>query len=91
MKNGLTTNDNGDKFYYQDDLYHRLDGPAIIHNDGSKYWYQEDKLHRLDGPAIEHNHLKGHWPAKEWFYRGKKIYCSSQQEFERLLKLKAFW
>ena len=42
--------------------------------------------HRLDGPAIE-------WTdgSKYWYYHGDKIDCSSQEEFERFLRLKAYW
>ena len=32
---------------------HRLQGPAVEHDDGSKEWYQKGLLHRLDGPAKE--------------------------------------
>jgi hypothetical protein len=42
--------------------------------------------HRLDGPAIVWND-----GGKDWYYLGKKIDCSSQEEFERFLKLKAYW
>ena len=44
------------------------------------------RLHRLDGPAIEC--ANGH---KEWFINGKNTFCKTQKEFERLLKMKAFW
>jgi hypothetical protein len=41
-------------------------------------------LHRIDGPTIE-------WDGKKiWYYHGTKIECSSQEEFEKILKLKAF-
>ena len=46
--------DNGDKFWYQNGKYHRLDGPAIEHANGAKSWFQDGKRHRLDGPAIEY-------------------------------------
>jgi len=43
-------------------------------------------LHREDGPAVV-------LPTgyKYWWFMGKHINCSSQKEFERLLRLKAFW
>lgn len=41
--------------------------------------------HRLDGPAVEREN------GNEWFYYGQKIDCSSQEEYERILRLKAFW
>jgi hypothetical protein len=54
--------------------------------DGTKRWYLDDKLHRTDGPAIEYTN-----GDKIWYLDGKLIDCSSQEEFERLLKLKVFW
>jgi hypothetical protein len=76
----------GDKGWYQNGLCHRLDGPAIEYVFGYKAWYQNDKLHRMDGPAIEY-----HYGDKKWFYEGELIDCNSQEEFERLIKLKLFW
>lgn len=49
-------------------------------------YFNKRVFHREDGPAIitpEGNML--------WFYKGKKINCSSQREFEKLIALKAFW
>jgi hypothetical protein len=67
-------------------LLHREDGPAIIDNNGDKFWMINDKPHRLDGPAAEF--ADG---GQEWFVDGKHIKCSSQEEFERILKLKLYW
>jgi hypothetical protein len=53
--------DNGDKFWYQNDKLHRLDGPAVEWSDGDKSWYQNDKLHRLDGPACEYANGNKTW------------------------------
>ena len=43
--------------YYSKDrnnqIYHRLDGPAIIHASGAKEWYVDNKRHRIGGPAVE--------------------------------------
>jgi hypothetical protein len=52
---------------------------------GSVFWYLNNKLHREDGPAKES--FDG---TKEWWLNGEKIPCKSQEEFERLLKLKGF-
>ena len=50
-------------------------------------WYDVNKkFHRLDGPAVEYND-----GTKFWFYHGIRVDCNSQNEFERFLKLKAFW
>lgn len=40
--------------------------------------------HRENGPAIEW-HVR-----KNWYYHGEYIHCSSQEEFERLIKLQVF-
>lgn len=50
------------------------------------HYYFRGQLHRLKGPAIQW--AKG---VDEWYYYGKKINCFSQEEFERLIKLKEFW
>ena len=59
---------------------------TVFTNNSGTFYYDENAFHhRLDGPARE-------WPAgKEWYIHGERIFCSSQKEFERLLKLKAFW
>jgi len=56
---------------------------------GSKFWFKNEYsriLHRTDGPAIE-------WEngIKFWYLDGKRINCSSQDEFLRLIKLKILW
>ena len=76
----------GHKEWYFHDQLHRLNGPAMEHANGSRAWYLYDKPHRLDGPALEH--INGY---KEWWYHGKYINCSSQEKFERLIKLKILW
>ncbi len=92
MKNGLITDQYGNKFWYQDGMLHRTDGPAVEDINGNKCWYQDGKRHREDGPAVEYppteNHSNGY---KEWWHQGDIINCSSQEEFEKLIKLKAFW
>ena len=39
----VTVGDNGDKFWYQNDKLHRLDGPAFEDADGGKSWYIDGK------------------------------------------------
>ena len=56
--------DNYNKYWYQNDRYHRVDGPAVEGSNDYKAWLQNDKLHRLDGPAIESNF------SKEWHQNG---------------------
>ena len=87
LKQGLIVDSDGNQFYFLDNLLHREDGPAVEYTHGLKNWYIHGKLHREDGPAIE-------WPGhlvKEWWYNDVKIATSSQEEFERLMKLKVFW
>jgi hypothetical protein len=71
------TDDNGN--------FHREDGPAVEFDNG-RYWYQHGKLHREDGPAVEYANGR-----KLWYYHGQQINCQTNEEFVRLLKLKAFW
>lgn len=53
-----------------------------------RIYYDDDKrYHRIDGPAIV-DFVTG---KNEWWYHGEKINVSSQEEFERFLKLKPFW
>jgi hypothetical protein len=86
MKNGLTINQYGTKQWFLNGQLHRVDGPAIEWSNGAKNWYLNGQLHRVDGPAVEHA-----VSIKFWYYRGTQIKCQSQTEFERYLKLKAFW
>ena len=53
---------------------------------GSYFWYDMGLLHREDGPAIEWSRLN-----HVWYYHGQLIDCKNQKEFERLIRLKAFW
>lgn len=76
----------GTKFWFIDGFYHREDGPAIEYSSGEQWWYQNNVKHRLDGPALIWSNGN-----KEWWYKGKFIKCSSQEEFEKLIKLRAFW
>jgi len=95
MENNPFVCRNGDKYWYLNDklmifhsyyLLHREDGPAIEYANGDKIWCLNSKCHRIDGPTIERAN-----GDKEWYYQGKKINCSSNEEFFRLLKLKVFW
>lgn len=64
-----------------------------ISNSGEA-WFYDDKLHRIDGPAVTQFILISNDEVGdecEWWFHGTKIDCSSQEEFEKLIKLKAFW
>jgi len=79
MKNGLIIAKNGDKYWYQNGLCHRVDGPAIELVNGTKYWFINGKLHREDGPAIEKTN-----GTKHWYQNGNKI---SEEKIEQAKKL----
>jgi len=75
------------RFWYVDGLLHREDGPAIEHKmnlpdavEDCKVWYR--------GPRSSTNYEE---VRRIWYYRGKKVDCKSQEEFEKFLRFKAFW
>lgn len=65
----------------------------IKENAFTKNWFLNGKHHRLKGPASEDilSDLDyGEEPLHRWYYNGEEIPCKTQEEFERILKLKAF-
>jgi hypothetical protein len=71
--------DNGSQFWYQNNILHRVDGPAVIYSNGShslgcegtqslrtQIWYQDDKKHRVGGPAVIYSD-----GTKRWYQNGK--------------------
>ena len=64
----VKVDDDGSKYWYLNDQYHREDGPAVEYSDGSKEWYLNGKYHREDGPAVEC--ASG---TKLWFLNGVKL------------------
>jgi hypothetical protein len=77
---------NGNKRWYRYGKLHREDGPALEWADGHKEWWINGKCHREDGHAIEYANGK-----KWWYINDKQIPCTTQKQFERLMRLKAFW
>jgi hypothetical protein len=75
----------GNRWFYNGQK-HRIGGPAVTHEDGTTEWWEHGARHRIDGMAIENSQGGG-----RWFYRGKFVECENQEEFERLVNLKAFW
>lgn len=73
------------KEWLQYGIHHRIGGPAIEYTDGTKIWYHHGIIHREDGAAIEHAN-----GFKEYYIKGSKLDCLSDQEFFRLLNIKAF-
>ena len=53
---------------------------------GIKNWFKGNRFHNVSGPA--RIFADG---TKHWYIDGARIDVSSQEEFERLLELKAFW
>jgi asparagine N-glycosylation enzyme membrane subunit Stt3 len=76
---------NGDKEWYIKGRLHRENGPALDLANGYKAWYKNGLPHRIDGPASEY------YSVKSWWMNGIQISCKTQEEFERLMRLKAFW
>jgi hypothetical protein len=66
---------NGTKYFNEQGLLHRTDGPAVEHKDGYKSWYINGQWHREDGPAVEWNDGN-----KSWYLNGKEY---SEQEWEQ--------
>jgi hypothetical protein len=92
MESNMQIDKNCDRCWYDaEGKLHREDGPAIEGWDGSNYWYHHGVFHRENGPAVEYISGNKLLHVKRWYYRGKMIDCSSQKEFERLIKVKAFW
>ena len=52
---------NGDYYHLPNGWLHRVDGPAIIHNNGVQTWYHNNKIHRDKGPAIETSTYHEYW------------------------------
>jgi len=80
------TNFFGDKLWFLNGKLHREDGPATEYTTGSKFWFLHGQRHRIDGPAIEYAN-----GDKSWWYYGEYVDCGSQEEFEKLIKLKWLW
>ena len=65
MRNGLIVDEDGTKRWYQNNLLHQTDGPAVELVNGIKEWYQHGQRHRTNGPAVEY--ADG---DKEWYQHG---------------------
>ena len=62
-KNGCYIDEDGDKWYYKNNLLHRDDDlPAIECSNGDKWYYRKGLSHRIWGHAIE-------WSdGEKWWY-----------------------
>lgn len=64
-----------------------MESKLKIFYDGTKRWtLPNGDFHREDGPTVEL--ANGN---KLWYYHGKLINCKTNEEFLKLIKLKAFW
>jgi hypothetical protein len=50
-----------------DGVYHREDGPAVIHPNGYEEWWLHGLLNKVGGPAIDSPN------RKEWWINGQLI------------------
>lgn len=82
---------NGDKYRYDNDqVADNRSFYYVFYSSGTEYWYDQindGRSHRLDGPAVKHKNPNYH---NEWWYKGTRIYCTTQEEFNRKIKLLAF-
>jgi hypothetical protein len=76
----------GNKWWYLNGVLHREDGPAVEGYGGHKEYYINGKLHREDGPAVEY-----YSGRKYWYINNRSVPCTTQKQFKRLMRLKAFW
>jgi hypothetical protein len=74
----------GEKYWYYHGVRHRICGPAVD-TDVRKEWWYNGLRHREDGPAFIYMY-EGHGCEPEWWYQGKQIQVSSQEEFEKHIK-----
>ena len=79
----------GSKIYYLNNLIHRDNQPAMTLKEDFRteiYYVKKGDYHRLDGPAVIRTGM-----SPLWYYNNVHIRCNSQEEFERLIKLKLLW
>lgn len=70
---------NGDRYWYQNDKLHRLDGPAFETANGDRQWWQNGKLHRLDGPAVEYASGDRQWYIEDKYLTEKEFNQRTQK------------
>lgn len=60
----------------------------VSHTDDWEAWTLGGKLHRVKGPAVVGTVV----PLKQaWWFQGERVVCSTQEEFEKRIKLMMFW
>lgn len=78
MSSHYTVVEDGIKYDVESDGVNSIWFYTIYHLNG--------EISRLKGPAVMRPK-----DDNEWWLNGKRINCSSQEEFERLIKMKVFW
>jgi hypothetical protein len=75
------TDENGDKTWYLNGVFHRTGGPAVEKTGPYGYmaWYLNRRRHRIDGPAVELAN-----GTKEWYLHG------TEYTFDKFI-IKANW
>jgi hypothetical protein len=66
---------------------------GCIETSDSLNYFKYGEYHRLLGPALTYkaDNVFNIPYCNKWFFNGELIDCSSQEEFERIIKLKHFW
>lgn len=71
-----------------------MKNPAIGYYENGQKSYEEYwkgyNLHRLDGPAAQYWRRNGELSCAIYYINGEEIECSSDQEFEKIVKLLIF-
>lgn len=72
--------------------YHKTgDSLHIVYDSGIESYWVDNIRHREDGYAYFAPAYNGYDEIKRWYYQGEKINCETQEQFERLIKMKVFW
>lgn len=69
----ILIDDLGDKYWYTNGLFHRMNGPAVEYTDGTKEWYTHGIPNREHGPAVEY--ADG---TREWWVNGNSYTGNTQ-------------
>ena len=75
LKTTITVDRYGNKYWFLNNQFHRIDGPAVEYSDGTKEWFLNGDRHRTNGPAVEKNN-----GDKFWFLNGKEL---TEDEFNK--------
>lgn len=87
--------EDGDKYWYYDGDYHRIDGPSEIERDEvsggrDEYWSIRGKWHREDGPAIIEYDKDGNVIDEEWYLQDRELSKENFTSVSMINKMKAW-